>query len=173
VSDHGSAALPISPCRSRRFDPGPHGQRDRRIDRDAAYKESLLMTILDIIARLTFRVAKTMPHMPHEYTVRGEPGSDEADYVALWQAIDTDGVRGSYGGRYGRYLYPGDGRKYWHMGPLRRSRVLNRMVIADDLDRIIAEGRFTAEVELLVQLGHLAEQQADTIRARHRGRRRR
>jgi hypothetical protein len=68
--------------------------------------------------------------------VRGEPGGTEADYVGLWQAIETD--------------------------------VLNRMLITNDLDRIIAEGRFTAEVELLVAQGHLTPQQGEAIRGRSR-----
>ena len=75
------------------------------------------MTILVVINRLPFRFAKTMPHMPHEYTVRGQDGTED-DYVTLWNAIENQGVRGCYKGRLGRYLYPGDGRKYWHMGPL-------------------------------------------------------
>jgi hypothetical protein len=132
------------------------------------------MSILAVIARLPFRVAKTMPHMPHEYTVKHEPGSNYEDFVALWTAIHTNGVRGTYKGRSGRYLYPGDGRKYWYMSSLRASWVLNRMLIADDLDRIIAEGGFTAEVELLVELGYLTPEHVSTIveRSRHRGRRR-
>ena len=34
--------------------------------------------------------------------------------------------------------YPKDGRKYWYMSSLRASWVLNRMLIEDDLQRIIA-----------------------------------
>ena len=128
---------------------------------------------LDIIARLPFRVAKTMPHMPHQYTVRGKGGTEE-DYRTLWDVIHTTGVRGSYRGRSGKYLYPGDGRKYWHMGPLRMSRVLNRMLITDDLDRIIGEGKLTPEVELLVEVGYLTPEHLSTIveTSRHGGRRR-
>jgi hypothetical protein len=95
--------------------------------------------ILTIIGRLSFRYAKTMPHIPHEYTVRS-PETEE-DYVALWNAIETDGVFERYKRRRGRYLYPGDGRKYWHMGPLYQSRVINRMRIQDDIDRLREEGQ--------------------------------
>ena len=43
------------------------------------------MEILQVISRLSFRVAKTMPEIPHEYTVRDE--ENEAAYVALFHAI--------------------------------------------------------------------------------------
>ena len=66
--------------------------------------------------------------------------------MVLWNAIDTGGVFERYGRARRRYLYPGDGRKYWHMGPLYQSRVLNRMRIEDDLERLRLEGQ-TAAVE--------------------------
>jgi hypothetical protein len=47
--------------------------------------------ILAIIARLSFRHAKPMPHIPHQYTVRQEAG-DEADYIALHNAIGAHSV---------------------------------------------------------------------------------
>ena len=81
-----------------------------------------------------------MPFIPHEYTVRSP--ETEADYVALFNAIQADGVFERYKGRKKRYLYPGDGRKYWAMTTsLPYSRVLNRMRIEDDLLRLRAEGQ--------------------------------
>jgi hypothetical protein len=47
--------------------------------------------ILEVIARLPFVFARTMPHMPHEYTLRATAPND-TDYVALYQAIMRDGV---------------------------------------------------------------------------------
>lgn len=88
------------------------------------------MDILSIIGQLPFRVAKTMPHIPHEYTVRS--AETEELYVALYNAIQSDGVYERYNGRKKKYLYPGDGRKYWAMTThLPSSRVLNRMKIED------------------------------------------
>jgi hypothetical protein len=176
VSDHGvrrSAHLAVSlaPVEAK-----PHGQRGTAGLTDATvYEETPTMShpILLVIARLPFRVAKTMPHIPHEYTVRNEPGSRYEDFVALWTAIHTDGVRGAYKGRSGRYLYPGDGWKYWYMSSLRASWVLNRMLIRDDLAHIIAEGRFTVEVEMLVEQGYLTQPEGETIRATAARRRRR
>ena len=78
--------------------------------------------VLEAIARLDWVFAKTMPEWPHEYSVRRKAW-DEADYVALWNAIMTDGVvmGWRYGTRYTpcRYLYPGDGWRYWSMSARR------------------------------------------------------
>jgi len=52
--------------------------------------------ILRIIEQLSFRFAKTMPHIPNEYTVRS-PETEE-NYLALFHAIPT--------GRQGRALWP-------------------------------------------------------------------
>ena len=106
--------------------------------------------VLAVIARLSFRAAKThtrwgQPQIPHEYTVRKpEAPEAEADYVALWNAIEKGGVVERFGRNRRRYLYPGDGRKYWHMGPLYQSQVINRMLIEDDLPRLRREGQLEA-----------------------------
>jgi hypothetical protein len=77
------------------------------------------------IAALSFRVAKTMPEAPHEYTVRTP--ENEAAYVALFNLIGEHGVGEKWGGRKYQYWYPGDGWKYWRMtSDIRQSRVLNR-----------------------------------------------
>jgi len=88
-----------------------------------------------VIESLSFRVARTMPEIPHEYIVRSP--DNEAAYVALFNAIMEHGVCERWAGRYKRYLYPGDGRKYWAMTTeLQDSRVINRMKIEDDLERL-------------------------------------
>jgi hypothetical protein len=98
------------------------------------------MDLLSIIGRLPFRVAKTMLHITHEYTVRSQ--QTEADYVALFEAIQEGGVFERYNGRKRKYLYPGDGRKYWAMTTaINASRILNRMKIEDDLPRMRREGQ--------------------------------
>jgi hypothetical protein len=94
------------------------------------------VAILSVITQLDFRSARPQPWGAHEYTVRvRDDPQKEAAYVALWNAIETDGVFERWAGRRKRYLHPGDGFKYWHMGPLYQSRVLNRMLVADDLAR--------------------------------------
>jgi hypothetical protein len=109
------------------------------------------MAILQVIGQLSFRVAKTMPEIPHEYTVRDE--ANEEAYVALFQAIAADGVFERWRGRKKRYLYPGDGWKYWAMtSAVWHSRILNRMRIADDIDRLRAEGQLEAVAHAESQL---------------------
>jgi hypothetical protein len=77
------------------------------------------------IAALSFRVAKTMPEIPHEYTVRSP--ENEAAYVALFNLILEHGVYEKWRGRKYQYWYPGDGWKYWRMNnDIQYSRVLNR-----------------------------------------------
>ena len=49
-------------------------------------------TIRAVIESLSFRVARTMPEIPHEYVVRGP--DNEAAYVALFNAIMEHGVYG-------------------------------------------------------------------------------
>ena len=99
-----------------------------------------LTSIHAVIDSLSFRFAKTMPEIPHEYVVRAP--HNEAAYVALFSTIMEHGVNERWAGRYKRYLYPGDGWKYWAMTTeLRESRVINRMKIEDDLERLRREGQ--------------------------------
>jgi integrase len=98
---------------------------------------------LSIISRLNFRFAKTMPQTPHEYTVREpEDEATEADYIALFNTILADGIDERYGRGKKKYLYPGDGWKYWAMTThLPSSRVLNRQQIEHDVERLRREGQ--------------------------------
>jgi hypothetical protein len=81
-----------------------------------------------------------MARIPHEYTVRST--ENEADYVALFEAIQVDGVYERYGKRRKKYLYPGDGWKYWTMTThAPSSHILNRMLIEHDADRLRREGQ--------------------------------
>jgi hypothetical protein len=91
-----------------------------------------------VIDSLSFQFARTMPEIPHEYVVRSP--DNEVAYVALFGAIMEYGVYENWAGRRKRYLYPGDGRKYWTMTTkLHESRVINRMKIEDDLERLRRE----------------------------------
>jgi hypothetical protein len=91
-----------------------------------------------VIDSLSFRFARTMPEIPHEYVVRSP--DNEASYVTLFRAIIEHGVDRRWHGRLYRYLYPGDGWKYWAMTTeLQESRVINRMKIEEDLERLRQE----------------------------------
>ena len=93
--------------------------------------------IMAVIEQLQWHTAKTMPHIPHEYTVRGRDGSEE-DYAQLSEAIERDGVFERWKGRKKRYLHPGDGWKYWNQPP---HPIINRMRVEDDADRLRHEGQ--------------------------------
>jgi hypothetical protein len=48
---------------------------------------------LALIAQLPFQVAKSMPELPHEYTVRDTANSErETAYVLLFHLIQAEGV---------------------------------------------------------------------------------
>jgi hypothetical protein len=99
-----------------------------------------------LTARLGWVFAKTMPEWPHEYSVRRK-ARDEADYVALWHAIMTDGIIMCWRGRPGLYLYPGDGWRYWDLTPklhakLEHSRHINRCKV-EEVERLRGLGLVT------------------------------
>ncbi len=76
--------------------------------------------ILAVIGRLSFRFAKTMPWIPHEYTLSKEQSTRELElaYSTLLTTIQRDGVQEWFGkNNLRRYLYPGDGWRYWVYGP--------------------------------------------------------
>ena len=102
-----------------------------------------LACALALIEQLSFRVAKSMPEIPHEYTVRDRTDdAREAAYVGLFDLIQAKGVLERYNGHERRYLYPGAGRKYWAMTDVEpESRVLNRMRVEDDIERLRREGQ--------------------------------
>jgi hypothetical protein len=110
--------------------------------------ERQMPDILAVIGRLAFQFAHTMPDLPHEYTVRRKAQND-ADYVALYEAIMERGVIELWKGKIARYLYPGDGWRYWSMSarrsnregrhPLEISRHINRHRI-EETEKLRAAG---------------------------------
>jgi hypothetical protein len=81
--------------------------------------------------RLTFKFAKTMPEIPHEYVVRTP--ENEADFVGLFHTVRQNGVDERWGRRAYRYWYAGDGWKYWAMPyDLPRCQIINRAKVDDD-----------------------------------------
>ena len=98
---------------------------------------------LALIEQLAFRAATTMAHVPHEYTTRDRTDdAREAAYVGLFDLIQAKGVIERHQGHERRYLYPGDSRKYWAMTDVEpESRVINRMRVEDDTERLRQEGQ--------------------------------
>jgi hypothetical protein len=101
--------------------------------------------ILEAIGKLDFVFAKTMADNPHEYTTRRP--ENEAAYLALYDAVKEHGRPEKWGKARYRYLYPGDGWRYWTMGP-RFGFIINRARVAGDhevvLERARAAGRLSA-----------------------------
>jgi hypothetical protein len=63
-------------------------------------------------------------------------------YFGLFETIQRDGVIEHWKGNSKRYLYPGDGRKYRAMSTHScQSRIITRMVAADDIGRLRREGQ--------------------------------
>jgi hypothetical protein len=88
---------------------------------------------LSFLERFEFKFAKTMPEIPHWYTVR--TAENEADYVELFLTIQREGVDEKFGRRVYRYWRPGDGFKYWTMTTeVARSQVINRAEVEPDDD---------------------------------------
>jgi hypothetical protein len=72
------------------------------------------------IETLSFVFAKTLAHIPHWYTTQrsARAAGTEAAYSALFEAVQRYGVPGDFQGYRYRYLYPGDGWKYWYIPPI-------------------------------------------------------
>jgi hypothetical protein len=100
---------------------------------------------LEIEAQLSWRVAETMPLVPHEYTLRQENRHLRELYFHLFEIIQRDGVIERWR-KQERYLYLADRQKYWAMSTdMGRSKIINRMLAADDLPRLIRERQISHE----------------------------
>jgi hypothetical protein len=95
-----------------------------------------LAKLRDVVAALRWTFAKTVPHTPHFYVVRGQTVPDEI-FVRLFVAIRGYGIDQRYGSFKNRYLYLGDGFKYWCQPrdrDVRWARLLNRNDVLDPKD---------------------------------------
>ena len=72
-----------------------------------------------------------------------EPAGQRPAVRGAVHAIQQHGRDERYNRRRKKYLYPGDGFKYWSMDEalIAEARVLNRMRIEDDLNRLRREGQ--------------------------------
>lgn len=81
--------------------------------------------IQDLIVRLRFVQAKSMPNIPHEYVVRND--ANDTDYRMLFDAIGMFGVNEKFYSKTYQYLYMEDGFKYWRMtDDINESKIINR-----------------------------------------------
>lgn len=82
------------------------------------------MDINQVLEKLQFRFAKTMPENPHWYTVKTDELKEEYEY--LFNYIWEHGCDEYWNGRKYRYLVIGD-YKYWPMTKcIGDSRIINR-----------------------------------------------
>ena len=83
-----------------------------------------MVAMVGMLESHPYRVAKTMPHNPHSYSLRNEWDSDEYNYAV--QAIRDLGVPVRFGNSTYLQFYA-NGFFYWTMGaPVRETTVLNR-----------------------------------------------
>jgi len=79
------------------------------------------------IAGSRFVFAKTMPHIPHEYTVKGKTALSVDSFYWMAAFIRLNGYRGAFGKTTYTYYEPGDGWRYWTMGaPMPITKIINR-----------------------------------------------
>jgi hypothetical protein len=93
-------------------------------------REPELAVLRTMVAALPWTFAKTVPHEPHEYIVRGETVSD-SDHARLARAMRHYGVDMTFGRWRNRYLFLGDGRKYWISPRVRSHLIINRDSVLD------------------------------------------
>lgn len=79
--------------------------------------------LVDFIEARPWQFAKTMPKIPHEYTVKR--GRDDVAFARFVELIKTHGERRFFAGRPYHYLTVGD-REYWAIHP-----VINRQLLTD------------------------------------------
>lgn len=108
------------------------------------------VTLLNVLSKMKFVFAKTLADTPHQWASRRQ--NDEAGYVHLFECWKKFGVWGTWDGPNGprkyRYLYPGDGFRYWAMTTnVDLSQIINRTRVegaeeyfAEDMKRAEAAG---------------------------------
>lgn len=76
--------------------------------------------------------AKTMPTMPHWYTLR-KAWERETDFIKAVQLIRQHGIVKHFKGRPYTY-FQANGHEYWTMGaPIEKTILINRAVIDEDI----------------------------------------
>lgn len=81
--------------------------------------------IEETIISAEYVFAKSMPYLPHSYTVRDWWTNQDAFKEAV-QFIRDKGVKERFGKRYFVYWYCA-GYKYWTMGsPIQQTKLINR-----------------------------------------------
>lgn len=82
------------------------------------------------IEKARWQFAKSMPKLPHWYTVVTWSGADEVGFRLLANMIEQHGQDEQFYGRVTRYLYIGEW-KYWIMSAPYQCVLINRAQVDD------------------------------------------
>lgn len=89
-----------------------------------------LEELAEWLEAVPWRFAKTMPEIPHEYTLR--KWNVGAEFEAAVTAIRAYGYQRTFQGRQYTYVNA-NGHRYWTMGaPIIETTVINRARLEDD-----------------------------------------
>ncbi|MDO4630368.1 MAG: class I SAM-dependent methyltransferase [Planctomycetia bacterium] len=92
--------------------------------------------MIDCVARNTWRWARTMPTIPHEYIVRGRCRLTDAEFERFVHLQRNYGTHEKWGTYNFPYLYV-DGYKYWTMGaPVTETTIINRQKVFQEFDAV-------------------------------------
>lgn len=84
-----------------------------------------------IFWKTKFKFAKTMPKIPHEYTLK-EDWEDDELFEDVVRYIRDNGVKEKFYRKEFTYLYLGN-YKYWTMGnPIETTILINRARVSED-----------------------------------------
>ena len=99
--------------------------------------------LIDEVNKLTWTFAKTYPKHPHFYIIRDKT-AEERIYVELFEAIEMYGVIEYFYKRPMKYLYLGDGYKYWHMCGDEQGNINTKWTIKDSkvINRALHENKY-------------------------------
>jgi hypothetical protein len=94
---------------------------------------------LAVLSAQRWTFAKSMPHNPHEYIVRGRH-VDADTFEALVTVIRTNAEARIFGRLKYLVFYPGDGYRYWTMGhPFPITKIINRAKVEFDNTRPVTD----------------------------------
>jgi hypothetical protein len=96
-------------------------------------RDQELAALRIVAAALPWTFARTVPKQPHEYVVRGHTVPEDI-HARLARAIRHYGADMKFGPWRNRYLFLGDGYKYWASPRIRSTVIINRDTVLNPKD---------------------------------------